>query len=47
MQETAAVLECTQLSLLPPPWREKVSKPEGRTRLQERMAAIRQMLMEK
>lgn len=44
LQETAAVLECTQVSLLPPPWREKVSKPEGRTRLQERMAAIRQML---
>jgi AAA+ superfamily predicted ATPase len=44
LQETAAVLECTQLSLLPPPWREKVSNPEGRTRLQERMAAIRQLL---
>ena len=47
LQETAAVLECTQLSLLPPSWREKLSKPEGRTRLQERMAAIRQLLMEK
>jgi SpoVK/Ycf46/Vps4 family AAA+-type ATPase len=44
LQETAAVLECTQMSLLPPGWREKVSQPEGRTRLQERMAAIRQML---
>jgi AAA+ superfamily predicted ATPase len=44
LQETAAVLECTQMSLLPPPWREKISKPEGRTHLQERMAAIRQML---
>ena len=44
LQETAAVLECTQMCLLPPPWREKVSKPEGRTHLQERMAAIRQML---
>jgi ATP-dependent 26S proteasome regulatory subunit len=44
LQETAAVLECTQMSLLPPGWREKVSKPEGRTRLQERMAAIRQLL---
>jgi AAA+ superfamily predicted ATPase len=44
LQETAAVLECTQMNLLPPPWREKVSKPEGRTHLQERMAAIRQML---
>ena len=44
LQETAAVLECTQMNLLPPPWREKISKPEGRTHLQERMAAIRQML---
>jgi SpoVK/Ycf46/Vps4 family AAA+-type ATPase len=47
LQETAAVLECTQLSLLPPVWREKVSKPEGRARLQERMAAIRQLLSER
>jgi ATP-dependent 26S proteasome regulatory subunit len=44
MQESAAVLECTQMSLLPPSWREKQSKPEGRTRLQERIAAIRQLL---
>lgn len=44
LQEIAAVLECTQMALLPPPWREKLSKPESRTRLQERMAAIRQML---
>ena len=45
--QLAAVLECTQMSLLPPSWREKVSKPEGRSRLQERMAAIRQLMMEK
>ena len=32
LQETAAVLECTQMSLLPPAWREKVSGPDGRTR---------------
>ena len=44
LQETAAVLECTQMSLLPPQWREKVSGPEGRSRLQERMVAIRQIL---
>jgi AAA+ superfamily predicted ATPase len=44
LQEIAAVLECTQMSLLPPPWREKVMQPEGRTRLQERLAAIRQTL---
>jgi ATP-dependent 26S proteasome regulatory subunit len=44
LQETAAVLECTQMSLLPPYWREKVSVPDGRSRLQERMVAIRQIL---
>jgi len=44
LQELAAVLECTQLSFLPPEWREKVTQPEGRTRLQERMVAIRQLL---
>ncbi len=44
MQELAAVLECTQLSFLTPAWREKVEKPDGRTRLQERMVAIRQLI---
>ena len=44
LQEIAAVLECTQMSLLPPAWRKKVTEPEGRTRLQERLAAIRQVL---
>lgn len=44
LQELAAALECTQLPFLPPEWREKVSPPDGRTRLQERMMAIRQLL---
>lgn len=44
MQELAAVLECTQLSFLPPDWRAKVAAPEGRARLQERLVAIRQIL---
>ena len=44
LQETAAVLECTQMSLLPPAWRQKVAEPDGRSRLQERIAAIRQLL---
>ena len=44
LQETAAVLECTQMGLLPPQWREKISGPDGRSRLQERMVAIRQIL---
>ena len=46
MQELAAVLECTQLSFLPPDWQEKVRQPDGSTRLQERMVAIRQLLKE-
>ena len=44
LQEIAAVLECTQLSFLPPPWREQIAAPNGRSRLQERMVAIRQLL---
>ncbi|RJP32079.1 MAG: ATP-binding protein [Phycisphaerales bacterium] len=44
MQELASVLECTQLSFLTPAWRQEVEKPDGRTRLQERMAAIRQLI---
>ena len=44
LQELAAVLECTQLSFLPQSWREKVTQPNGRTKLQERMVAIRQLL---
>jgi AAA+ superfamily predicted ATPase len=46
MQELAAVLECTQLSFLPPAWRERVTRPDGRARLQERLVAIRQLLKE-
>src|SRR5262249_10237902 len=34
LQEAAAVLECTQMSFLPPLWRDKISEPEGRSRLQ-------------
>lgn len=44
LQELAAVLECTQLSFLPPEWQSKVQESEGRTRLQERMVAIRQLI---
>jgi AAA+ superfamily predicted ATPase len=46
MQELAAVLECTQLNLLPPDWRTKVAAPDGRPRLQERLVALRQLLNE-
>lgn len=46
LQELAAVLECTQLNFLPPDWRAKVSAPNGRAALQERLVAIRQLLRE-
>jgi ATP-dependent 26S proteasome regulatory subunit len=46
LQELAAVLECTQLTFLPPDLRAKVSQPGGRTRIQERFVAIRQLLNE-
>jgi SpoVK/Ycf46/Vps4 family AAA+-type ATPase len=44
MQELSAVLECTQLNFLPRDWRQKVAPPDGRSRLQERFAALRQLL---
>jgi SpoVK/Ycf46/Vps4 family AAA+-type ATPase len=43
-QELAAVLECTQLNFLPPSWRSRVAQPDGRSQLQERLVAIRQIL---
>ena len=45
-QELAAVLECTQMSFLPTEWRAKVAQPGGRTAMQERLVAIRQLLKE-
>jgi AAA+ superfamily predicted ATPase len=45
-QELAAVLECTSLSFLPEVWRTRVTSPDGRTKLQERMAAIRRLIEE-
>lgn len=44
MQEIAAVLECTEKRFLPERWRDEVSKPGGRARLQERLAAIREVI---
>jgi AAA+ superfamily predicted ATPase len=45
-QELAAVLECTSLSFLPTDWRARIIQPDGRAKLQERMAAIRRMIEE-
>lgn len=44
MQEIAAVLECTEKRFLPERWRVEVSHPGGRARLQERLAAIREVI---
>ncbi|MDH3717890.1 MAG: AAA family ATPase [Planctomycetota bacterium] len=44
MQELAAVLECTDREFLPSRWQEKMDEPNGRTRIQERCVAIRQLL---
>jgi hypothetical protein len=44
MQEIAAVLECTEKRFLPERWKEKVNQPGGRSRLQERLAAIREVI---
>jgi AAA+ superfamily predicted ATPase len=45
-QELAAVLECTSISFLPPDWRKEVLEPDGRAKIQERMAAINRLLQE-
>lgn len=44
MQELSAVLECTQLNFLPHDWRDKLAQPDGRGHLQERLAALRQLV---
>ncbi|MEX0712465.1 MAG: ATP-binding protein, partial [Pirellulales bacterium] len=46
LQEIAAVLECTQQSFLTPAWRARLGGGPGRSALQERMVAIRQLLEE-
>lgn len=44
MQEVAAVLECTQLQFLPPQWQEVMSRPDGRSELQNRLVSLRGLL---
>jgi hypothetical protein len=44
LQELAAVLECTALNLLPAEWRSRAAEPQGRTTLQGRLVALRQLL---
>jgi hypothetical protein len=38
------VLECTSMSFLPGDWRTRVAVPDGRAKLQERMATIRRLI---
>jgi SpoVK/Ycf46/Vps4 family AAA+-type ATPase len=45
-QELAAVLECTDVKFLPENWRKKVSEPDGRAHLQERLVQLRQLMHE-
>jgi AAA+ superfamily predicted ATPase len=44
LQELVAVLECTEKRFLPAHWRALVDQPGGRARLQERAAAIREVI---
>jgi AAA+ superfamily predicted ATPase len=44
LQEIVAVLECTEKRFLPARWRSLVDQPGGRSRLQERAAAIRETI---
>lgn len=44
LQELASVLECTQLSFLPEEWRQRVAPPNGRSQLQERLVALKQLI---
>lgn len=44
LQETAAVLECTDRHFLPPPLREEVDAPGGRALMQERYLRLRQLV---
>jgi AAA+ superfamily predicted ATPase len=43
-QELAAVLECTSMAFLSEDWRTRVLQPDGRAKLQERMAEIGRMI---
>ncbi|MCA9037867.1 MAG: ATP-binding protein [Planctomycetaceae bacterium] len=44
MQELAAVLECTQLDFLNDSWRESIESQDGRSRMQQRMTHLRNLI---
>jgi AAA+ superfamily predicted ATPase len=44
IQELVAVIECTDREFLTPQWREAIDQPDGRLKLQQRLAAMRAMV---
>ena len=46
LQETAAILECTDRQFLPPAILEKTSVEGGRAQLQSRLTALKQIVRE-
>jgi AAA+ superfamily predicted ATPase len=46
LQETAAILECTDRQFLPPAMLEKMAADGGRTKLQARLTALKQIVKE-
>jgi len=44
LQETAAILECTDRQFLPPAILQKTDVPGGRAALQERLTALKQLV---
>jgi hypothetical protein len=46
LQETAAMLECTDRQFLPPAILEKMAAEGGRSKLQARLTALKQIVKE-
>ena len=44
LQETAAILECTDRQFLPPPILERIAGDGGRAKLQTRLTALKQIV---
>jgi AAA+ superfamily predicted ATPase len=44
IQELVAVIECTEREFLPEKWQKQIDEPDGRLKLQQRLAAMRQLV---
>jgi AAA+ superfamily predicted ATPase len=44
IQELVAVIECTEREFLPEKWLKQIDEPDGRLKLQQRLAAMRQLV---